>query len=265
MLYLIYQQVRKKCETLVPKIKKKYEKKIVYFTMLIFLFTHVVNAQLKWDYPVKPGSEEWRMISYDEKVEKSQPPKEILKSWNTEFLFQYCIEYPLNGVIWFFNHPNDGFKRAYEQSTVWQEFICRKNALDVFVNYFEKRPYKRLFEIKDSLKRNKELFTLFFLEKVVSETDFTVHLDSLEKRKLANTILQTHQSKKDYPDDFFGFPYNSSLSALLKILENDEEVPSNNEISLTKFREKTGNESFVDYILESSIISKVVNYINKKQ
>jgi len=243
--------------------------KKILILLLCFATCSIVYAQtetkITWDYPVKPGSEEWRWASYDEKVRKSQPPKDLMDNWDTEFLFEYCINYPLNGVIWFFNNPNDGFQRAYEQSSVWQEFILRKDAVEVLVKYFETRPYKELFEMKEIKKRNKELFTLFFLEKLVSETDFVLTLDSPSKRNLANTILQTHQSKKDFPDDFFGFPYNSSLCSLLKILENDKVISSNDEISLTNFRKKTGYESFEDIDMESSIILKTVYYINKQQ
>ena len=223
----------------------------------------VVNAQVTWDYPVKPGSEEWRLMPYAEKVEKSQPPKELLNSWDTETLFKYCVDYPLNKVIGMYNNPNEGFKRVYEQSTVWQEFIQRKNALNVFAQYFEMRPFKQLFEIKDDKNLGNELVSLYFLEKLVSETDFSLHLDSSDRRKLANIIYQTHQSKREYPDRIFGFPYNSSLVALVKILESDQVISSNDEISLANFRGKTGNESFVDETMESSIVSKAINYINK--
>ena len=232
----------------------------LFFSMFVCM-SYAQTTDTKWDYPVKPGSEEWRMTSYAEKVEKSQPPKEILNSWNTELLFQYCIDYPFNKVIGMFNNPNDGFKRAYEQSTVWQEFIRRKDALGIFVKYFEIRPIKRLVELKNEDVRNNDLVMLFFLEKLVSETDFADHLDLTGRRKLANTILQFHQSKKDYPDIVFGFPYNSSLSALLKILEIDNLISSNDEISLAKFREKTGNESFVNVDVESAILSRAFNYI----
>ncbi len=229
----------------------------------------VVNAQTAtektavWEYPVRLGTDEWRITSYAEKVEKSQPPKELLNSWDTETLFKYCVDYPFNHVTFMFNNPKDGFKRVYEQSTVWQEFIKRKDALNVFAQYFEARPLKRLFEISNTKVRTDELLTLFVLEKVVSETDFAVHLDSSGKRKLADIILHTHQGKKDYPNELFGFPYNSSLSALLKILECDQVTSSNDEISLIKFREKTGNESFIDERMETAIITRISNYINK--
>ena len=237
-----------------------------FFILIFSLVVCTVNAQTVakvWDYPVKPGSEEWRMTSYDEKVEKSQPPKDLLNNWDTKTLFNYCVDYPFNKVTLLFNNPNDGFKRSYEQSSVWQEFIKRKDALEIFVQYFEVRSYKQLFDMKDVENRNDELFTLFFLEKMVSETDFAEHLDPSGKIKLANTILKSHQNKKDYPDEFYGFSYNSSLSALLKILESDNEVSSDDKISLTKFREKTGNEYFIDEIIDAAIVNSAINYINR--
>ena len=151
--------------------------KNVILVLSFCLFACVVKAQATWEYPVKPGSEEWRVTSYDEKVEKSQPPKELLNSWDTETLLRYCVDYPFNKVIGMFNNPNDGFKRAYEQATVWQEFIQRKDALGIFTNYFEARPYKKLFEISEEVRIN-ERFILYFLEKMITETNFLDNLDS---------------------------------------------------------------------------------------
>jgi carbonic anhydrase len=56
-------------------------------TLLLSIFcliVSVLSAQTEkaaWDYPVKPGMEEWRNTSYAEKIEKSQPPKELLAGW----------------------------------------------------------------------------------------------------------------------------------------------------------------------------------------
>jgi len=103
---------------------------------------------------------------------------------------------------------------------------------------------------------------LYYLEKLISETDFAEHLDSSDRKKLAITIFQSHQSKKDFPE-FIGFHYNSSLVALLKILESDRVLSPQDEISLIGFRKKTGNEYSVDDGMDSEIITITLNYINK--
>ena len=224
----------------------------------------VKAATEEWDYPIKPGSQEWRTRPYDENVAKSQPPAELLSSWDTETLLKYCVDYPFNKVIYLYDNPNYGFRRVYDQATVWQEFIQRIDAIEVFAQYFEARPSKLLYEMTDVKIRNNDLFTLFFLEKLVAETDFTLFLDSSRRRMLANVILQRYQSKKEYPDRIYGFPYNSSLSAFLKILESDQVLSPEDEISLEKFRKKTHNEAVADPDMESAVITLLMNYINQQ-
>jgi hypothetical protein len=234
---------------------------IIFFSFFTVSFaTMAQEKKLTWDYPVKPDTEEWKEMPYNEKIKKSQPSIELLKNWTTETLFQYCIDYPFNKVILLFNNPNDGFKRVYEQSFVWQEFIQRKDAFEILSKYLESRPYKRLLKMNNIEVRNNELFVLFFLDKIVSETNFAVNLDAENKRKLANIILQSHQSKKNYPEEFIGFHYNSSLSALLKIVESDG-VLSEDKISTTDFRKITDNECFVDDSMDYAIITKTMKYI----
>jgi hypothetical protein len=221
-----------------------------------------INKKVTWDYPVKPGSEEWRETSYSEKIRRSQPPKNVMNSWDSETLFQSCIDYPFNKVTLLYNNPNDGFKRVYEQSSVWQEFIQRKDAVSVFMKYIELRPYEKLFKMNKIEERNHELFILFFLDKIVSETNFAANLDFQNRKKLAKIILQNHQNKKIYPEEFIGFHYNSSLSAILKIIGTDG-ISSKDRISLINFRNKTDNEAFVDEAMDSLIIKETINYISK--
>ena len=73
--------------------------------VLFSLVTSAVNAQLPWeytvrpgmwDYPVKPGMEEWRQLqSHTEMVSVCQIPEEILSSLSTEDLAELCLRYPM--------------------------------------------------------------------------------------------------------------------------------------------------------------------------
>jgi len=78
--------------------------------------------------------------------------------------------------------------------------------------------------------------------------------DKLNKKKLASIIMQNHHSKKDYPEEFTGFHYNSSLIAILKIWESET---THDQISVQNFRQKTKNERFIDESIDSEIIRKV--------
>ena len=107
------------------------------FIIYLIILPFAINTQerkLTWDYPVKPGSEEWRMTSYAEKVEKSQPPKALLNSWDTETLFEYCVNYPFNKVTLLFNNPNDGFKFLSSQDKISLTTFREKTDDEYFIN-----------------------------------------------------------------------------------------------------------------------------------
>ena len=76
---------------------KKYISTIVLCVVACSLYAQIATEKkATWDYPVKPGTEEWRESSYEAKIKKSQPSKELLNSWDTETLFRYCINYLFN-------------------------------------------------------------------------------------------------------------------------------------------------------------------------
>jgi hypothetical protein len=239
-------------------------KQIIFIcTVFISLTAIAQEKKVTWDYPVRPSSEEWKTTSYMEKIERSQPPEDLLRGWDTETLFQYCLAYPFNKVVLMYNNPNDGFKRVYEQSLVWQEFVGRKDALSIFGKYYRSISYKQLFAVGyDETNRNDALFSLFFLDKLVSETTFSERLDVEQKKELIDIVLFIHLDKKNYTE-FTGFHYNASLSAISRVLDSDKTLSSNERISLTTLRERTDNEYFVDDSIDVKIVIKAKNYLKK--
>jgi hypothetical protein len=213
----------------------------------------------KWDYPIKPGTEEWKKMDYKEKVKLSQPKQEMLEKIPIHQLMSYCLDYPFNKDILLFNNPNEGFKIVFESSTVWQEFIKRKGAGKVFVDFYQKHMLGDLFKISDINTRNHELFNQYFLEKLASETSFVTQLNTSEKESLMLAILDRYETKKNYPDEYLGFAYNSSLSVMLKILESEKIRIE----SLSNFKEVTHGERFVNSDLENNIVKSAREYLKK--
>ena len=71
------------------KRKMRMKKKMILLTMLVCPILIFGQA---WDYPVKPGTEEWKSLkSHCEKISVCQIPNEILKNCSTEDLLEICL------------------------------------------------------------------------------------------------------------------------------------------------------------------------------
>jgi hypothetical protein len=87
------------------------------FSVVSFFLTAFISASLPaqqidtpYDYPVKPGMEEWkRFTSRDQKQEACQIPQEILARLSTAALLETCLNYPLYADIIAYDHVQEGF------------------------------------------------------------------------------------------------------------------------------------------------------------
>lgn len=231
-------------------------KNVIFICFISISCITIAQEKKTWKYPISIGSKEWKDMSYSDKIQKSQPPSNFLTQVSTKELFSYCINYPFNRDLLLFNNPDDGFKRVFECSTVWQEFVKRKDACIVFVEYYTSFTCDQINNLSGEEKTDR-LFNLFFLEKIIGGTAFLDNLKTEEKKHLASVINSKIKEKKQYPESFLGFTYNSSLSALVKIMETDNQKS----MSLQKFKEATTEECYIVNDIEESIITKVNEYI----
>jgi len=71
--------------------------------------------KLPWDYPVKPGTEEWKQFkSHKEMTDACQIPEKILSSLSTKDLTAICLQYPLLIDMFAFNIPDYGIDAVFD-------------------------------------------------------------------------------------------------------------------------------------------------------
>lgn len=105
-------------------------KRVTLF-IVFCLFAGMLNAQTAktgWDYPVKPGSDEWVAFStHDEMLEVCQIPDEILKTATTEELVELCLNYPLRLDFFLRNSLQEGLERIPPYFNGLQELFNRED------------------------------------------------------------------------------------------------------------------------------------------
>ena len=85
-------------------------KKIIVLLLLAIPIISLAQEKASWDFPMKPGSEEWKALSSnEEKISACQIPYKQLSSIATFELIQVCLNYPLLPDVFAFNNAKDGF------------------------------------------------------------------------------------------------------------------------------------------------------------
>lgn len=80
-----------------------------------------------WDYPIKPGTQEWMDLTLEEQMAACQIPENALNTLSTACLTERCLQYPfINTTVFSFNYMTDGFNKFYEDFNGIRELYNRE-------------------------------------------------------------------------------------------------------------------------------------------
>lgn len=172
-----------------------------------------------WDYPIKPGSEEWsNFIDYESKVNACQIPEIVLKTLSTEELFNLVLEYPLLNNIYVFNDVDEGIKRLFDNFNGIRELALRKNVSNLFTDSYEKSMNKISPLLKNRLIRLEEkgraIATITILETLSTSNYFMKNTSEEEKTKILHAISNGYKIKASIPEEFQGLSMETTEKAI---------------------------------------------------
>ena len=189
-----------------------------------------INCE-EWDYPVKPGMEEWGLVTktYEERVKVCQIPENILYCVSTERLLDLCLQNPLFFNAWAYDYFDRGLDHVFRVFNGLPELYQRED----MVHYLIKR-YQEKIQSLDSTE-NKE-------DPLRGRFDFAMSIQKLDamfsrveqqeslKEILQNLVIGYERYKEiDMPTfgrDMFKFNYFSRAHVIIKICEPClEEIP----------------------------------------
>jgi len=102
------------------------------FLIFLILVSFAINAQdniVAWDYPVKPGMEQWQKFnSVDDMYQACQIPVAILRKLDSESLVNICLNFPAPPLFTIFNTPQQAFMQYYSNFNGIRELFERKDA-----------------------------------------------------------------------------------------------------------------------------------------
>ena len=163
-----------------------------------------------WDYPIKPGMEEWKQLqSNEEKVNACQIPDSILSSLSTEELTNLCLKYPLLYDVFAFENLNSGLDKLLSDFNGIRELYKRKDvSIGLLKRYIEKIESLSFLEGEESdLEKGYFIISTSTLEVLLSQ----ISEDKDCSKKILQSLVAGYEGKLKYADYFKGFGFRMNF------------------------------------------------------
>jgi hypothetical protein len=234
---------------------------IIVFSLVAGIANAQMATKVAWDYPVKPGSEEWnRLKTEQERIDAVQVPEDVLMKLSPEEVVKLCLSFPLFGYYTAFNTPQDGFSVMKNRFNIFAHLLTMKNAGKNLIAAYKDADMTGF----KTLSYPNDFWTikLDYLELILTQKSFLQSLTSQEKVELL-TEARKKFSEKTVNDSFSsiqGLQSSTRIMASILDMEGNQDIKrSSKRQSATQFIQ-TGTLSDVSLI--EDVIRITDDYIN---
>ena len=191
------------------KTKLKTTAFVAILLLLVPFFAIGQERTLSWDYPVKPGMEEWKKLKgVEARIKACQIPEDILYSLSTEELMDLCLRYPFIYDIFAFNSLEHGFDQLFNNFNGIRELYKRVDVASHLTKRYAQQV--QLFSYLDGnhTDAQKGLFmiSVSILEILLSRIEY-----SENSKDILQNLMVGYEKKKHYAEYFKGLGFQTNL------------------------------------------------------
>jgi hypothetical protein len=179
--------------------------KRIYISVFFALLPCLVLAQnqLKWDYPVKPGTEAWKALKNPaERQAACQVDVSVLKSLPTEDLIYICMEHPFFSSYVVYDSPTEGLQWSVGEFNGYSELISRPDAMKSLAEVYQKEDFGKIKTLADSVQMGSYSLKWIGLELVMANDQLINQLSAQEKVKFLKEYYDKYLEKQQYKEIF---------------------------------------------------------------
>lgn len=173
---------------------------VIIFLILISLRGQAQSSRKLWDYPIKPGSEQWASFTTSAEMRDAcQIPEDILKHLSTKDLAEICMNYPLFVDYAFTNKQESFYSLLKERFNGMRELLNRENGavelLNIYLDFVITSPL--LKNKREKINNEYPLMRLGFIELLLSNDSIVSKLSAENLSKLKGQSLFIYEQKRN--------------------------------------------------------------------
>ena len=231
-------------------------KQLIFIFMVLISFSAIgQEKKAVWDYPVKPGSDEWKKLqTIEEQFNAYNIPQDIIKDISTEELVKTCLSYPEWGLIHAYNDRLTGFSVIVSLFNGFRELFERKDAVTELLNAYNKIDPLNVSSDWTDLQKGRYCFQFEKIEMFLSQKPMINKLDKDNIRNLRDIAVAKYRKKKMLPQVYSLWDLSPTVGICLNIIEkyNSENVEGIPEIKIFKHNLMSNEIQVLDTIVDLS-------------
>ncbi len=239
-------------------------KKIILLLLLTISIVTLAQEPATWDYPIKPGSEEWLNIKdYSKRLELLNIPQDELTNISTNELVKICVDYPQMGLIY---TKNDLLSGICYVSTLFNGFIELSKRKDAGVELLQY--YKGLnpagYSSNDEKSRVNLLNDFIVTELIISSPIILNNMQKGQRIELLKVAYNMYEEKIKHLDKLYSDQISTNLLVMAQILTIEDEPAISRQSEIKNDMDvllQTGNANDLNFI--SALTDYVYSYLNK--
>ena len=213
--------------------------------VLILLFCLVacaINAQmateknnLPWQYPVLPGTDEWKELQIkfgNELIDTLQIPGDILSSISTTDLTALCMQYPLLLSVTTGDSHETALDKLFEQFNGIRELFKREDASKELLKHYQELIQNLPDFIREASNGSRVMFIMpvAALELLLSRYQSTDDSNKENYVEIVQFLVNGYENKRLYPEFFSEWSIRNNVYSRAKIfvkmdVKNLENIP----------------------------------------
>ena len=200
-----------------------HAKKILKIILPSLLFIVIITASCTqdgqsttynnapYDYPVRPGTDEWGMLGSSGKYEACQIPEDTLKKMSTQALVETVLDYPRLIIYRAHNDMQMGFDMLVENFNGLRELYTRPDCGTEVLKVFLEIDPAAIDEEWSGTQKVDYIFGLMDVEMLLMQEPVCESLTDEERQELVEKAESNSIAMESIPELYFKFNINSIL------------------------------------------------------
>lgn len=221
--------------------------------LLLILLCPVFIFGQTWDYPIKPGTEQWKKIkTYKEQLEVYNIPIDVLERISTKELVNVCLSYPEWRLISAYDNYQTGFSTINQIFNGFNELLSRKDAAKELLEKYKSMDPLAIKKDWTLIEKGTYAFSFVCIEILLSNPSIIAKLTNEEESSFLKEAIKKYKGKESISDIYSLWDLSPTSGICMNILEKRGMKFNEVEQKSVKLNLITNNKKVLDYIIEES-------------